>query len=243
MAIINEQGNVIARCPECNGAKSTFECASQGQSRGNFTKLYSRGFRRDEELRVRFQLFRCAGCGRGGLGAIRMMAVADHSYPQGIWELLHFFPEAKERLKFPTAVPKGIQNEFREAEMCVEHECYRGGAALFRSVLDKTLRDNGYKTKRENLRDQIDEASADGVITSARKSKAHEEIRVLGNDVLHDEWRAISLEDVEAAHHYVQRILEDFYDDRESVLAQLRKAKRVPSEDKPSGPTASPSAR
>jgi hypothetical protein len=40
------------------------------------------------------------------------------------------------------------------------------------------------------------------------------------------------LEDVEAAHHYVQRILEDFYDDRESVLAQLRKAKRVPSEDK-----------
>jgi hypothetical protein len=52
------------------------------------------------------------------------------------------------------------------------------------------------------------------------------------SDVLHDEWRAISLEDVEAAHHYVQRILEDFYDDRESVLAQLRKAKRVPSEDK-----------
>jgi hypothetical protein len=240
MAIINEQGNVIARCPDCNGAKSTFEYASQGQSRGNFTKVFPRSGlgRSEDELRVRFQLFRCAGCGRGGLGAIRMMALPDHSYPQSIWQLLQFFPEAEERLKLPTAVPKGIQNEFLEAEICVEHECYRAGAALFRSVLDKTLRDNGYKTKRENLREQIDEAAADGVITSARKSKAHEEIRVLGNDVLHDEWRAISLEDVEAAHHYVQRILEDFYDDRESVLAQIRKAKRVPSEDKPNKPTA-----
>jgi hypothetical protein len=171
------------------------------------------------------------------------MMNVHQSYPEDIWTLLAFFPEAKERLPLPAAVPKGIQNEFREAEMCVEHECYRAGAALFRSVLDKTLRDNGYKTKRENLREQIDEAAADGVITSARKSKAHEEIRVLGNDVLHDEWRAISLEDVEAAHHYVQRILEDFYDDRESVLAQLRKAKRVPSEDKSSEPTTGTSGR
>ena len=148
-------------------------------------------------------------------------------------QLLHFYPEAKERLKLPAGVPEGIQNEFQEAEMCVEHQSYRAGAALFRSVLDKTMRDNGYKTKRETLEHQIDEAAADGVITTARQSKAHEEIRVLGNDVLHEEWRAISLEDVEAAHHYVQRILEDFYDDRDSVLKLLRKAGRVPSE--PSG--------
>src|SRR5262245_24359767 len=225
MAIINKQGNVIARCPECNGATSTFEYASQGQSRGHITKVYERRFahRGDEDFLVRFQLFRCAGCGRGGLGAIRMMNVS-RSYPEDIWELLSFFPEAKERLPLPAAVPKGIQNEFREAEICVEHDCYRAGAALFRSVLDKTLRANGYKTKRENLRDQIDEAAADGVITDARKKRAHEEVRVLGNDVLHDEWQAISLEDVEAAHRYVQRILEDFYDDRDSVLAQLRSA-------------------
>ena len=57
---------------------------------------------------------------------------------------------------------------------------------------------------------------------------------------MHDDWHPISLDDVEAAHHYVQRILEDFYDDRGSVLALLRNAKRVPNEDKPSEPTAGP---
>jgi len=166
-----------------------------------------------------------------------MMAVHG-SYPEDIWQLLHFFPVAKERLPLPTAVPKGIENEFREAEMCVEHDCYRAGAALFRSVLDKTMRANGYKTKEaKNLRDQIDEAAADGVITAARQRRAHEEVRVLGNDVLHDDWHQISLEDVEAAHHYVQRILEDVYDDRDSVLKLLRNAARVPEEDKERGPS------
>lgn len=82
------------------------------------------------------------------------------------------------------------------------------------------------------MEQQIDAAAADGVITQARKRRAHDEIRVLGNDVLHDEWQEIALDDVEAARHYAQRILEDFYDDRESVLKLLRTAGRVPDEDK-----------
>jgi hypothetical protein len=44
---------------------------------------------------------------------------------------------------------------------------------------------------------------------------------VLGNDVLHDEWRAVTEDEFEQAHHYAQRILEDFYDDRTSVEALL----------------------
>ena len=83
MAIINDQGNVIARCPDCNGGTSTFEYALDGRSRGHFTKVFPRtGLgTREGELRVRFQLFRCAGCGRGGLGAIRLMPMAD-TYPK-----------------------------------------------------------------------------------------------------------------------------------------------------------------
>jgi Domain of unknown function (DUF4145) len=106
---------------------------------------------------------------------------------------------------------------------------------MFRSVLDKTLRANGYKeNERTNLKLQIDMAADDGVITEARKRRAHEEVRVLGNDVLHDEWHEIPAEDVEAARHYMQRILEDLYDDRESVLRLLRDAGRVPDEDRQS---------
>ncbi|ANH72229.1 hypothetical protein ACS15_1460 [Ralstonia insidiosa] len=55
---------------------------------------------------------------------------------------------------------------------------------------------------------------------------------MLGNDVLHEEWREIPEVDVEAARQYAQRILEDFYDDRESVLALVRSKGRVPDEDR-----------
>ena len=104
---------------------------------------------------------------------------------------------------------------------------------MFRSVLDKTLRTNGYKTNRgTTLAQQIDMASTDGVITSARKSRAHEDIRVLGNDVLHDDWQEIAREDVLLARHYAQRILEDFYDDRASVLPLLKSAGRETEEDR-----------
>ncbi len=50
--------------------------------------------------------------------------------------------------------------------------------------------------------------------------------------MLHDDWHEIPEEDVEAAKHYCQRILEDFYDDREPVLVLLREAGRVPEEDR-----------
>lgn len=81
--------------------------------------------------------------------------------------------------------------------------------------------------RKSSLREKIDEACSDGVITESRKRKAHDDVRVLGNDVLHDEWRAVSEEEYSTAHHYVQRILEDFYDDRTSVQELLRKANRI----------------
>jgi hypothetical protein len=112
---------------------------------------------------------------------------------------------------------------------------------MLRSVLDKTLRASGYKTKPgTRLEQEIDDAANDRVITETRRKRAHEEVRVLGNDVLHDEWHEIPEEDVEAAKHYMQRILEDFYDDRDAVLKLLRQAKRVPAEDVPLQPTPQP---
>jgi hypothetical protein len=155
-------------------------------------------------------------------------------YPRHVAELISFYPEAKERLPLPEAVPEGIQKEFREAELCLETGCCRAAAALFRSALDKTLLANGYKTGRSNLKTRIDEAAKDGVITAARKKRAHEDIRVLGNDILHDEWRVLTEQDVEPAHHYIQRILEDLYDDRESVLKELIAAGRTPDDANPS---------
>ncbi len=230
MATINDLGNITAICPGCNGGRSTFEHIVGGKFLGTVIKEVKGAHGSGKEY-YQYKLFRCAGCGRGGLGTI-IMKKGNSSGPANISSLEEFTPDTKPRLSIPDAVPPGIKNEFVEAETCFEIGATRAAAGLFRSVLDKTLRASGYKTKRESLEKQIDEAAKDGVITESRKRKAHEEIRVLGNDVLHDEWHPIPDEDVEAARHYTQRILEDFYDDRESVLKLLRDSNRQPEEDK-----------
>jgi hypothetical protein len=231
MAQINKEGNIIAHCPGCDGGKSTFEYKFNGSPLGVVTRREKNPYEFYRKLDVQFRLFRCAGCGMGGIGAIRMMDV-HAQYPDKIWQLLWFYPEAKRRLSLPKDVPAPIKTEFREAEKCAESGCFRASAAMFRSVLEKVFRANGYKTNQEkNLKQQIDAAATDGILTASRQRRAHDDIRVLGNDVLHEEWREIKEEDVEQAHHYTQRILEDFYDDRKSVLKLLREAGRKAIED------------
>jgi len=91
--------------------------------------------------------------------------------------------------------------------------------------LEKTLIENGYP--KGSLKDRIDEAAKDGVITAARQKRAHDDVRVLGNDVLHDEWRELTEDEYDAAHYYAQRIIEDFYDSRAEVEALLKQAGRL----------------
>ena len=224
MAQLNKkQGSIVAHCPGCRGGRSTFEWQIAGREIGVVTDTTSDNpwqttCKRD------FRLFRCAGCGMGAYGVILYKNYDD--YPGSYNHLVKFYPESKQRLDIPKDTPQGITTEFREAEECFDNNCFRAAAGLFRSVLDKTMRANGYKTNQErNLYRQIE--ADDGIITQARKRRAHDEIRVLGNDVLHDDWQRISEEDVEACRHYCQRILEDFYDDREPVLKLLEEAGRV----------------
>jgi hypothetical protein len=125
----------------------------------------------------------------------------------------------------PAAVPEGVVKEYREAELCASVEAWRAASALLRSTLEKALKANGYTSG--SLRDKIDKASDDGVITSARRQKAHDDIRVLGNEVVHDDWRPVDEAEVEAALHYAQRILEDLYDDRAAVEAVLKSKNRL----------------
>jgi hypothetical protein len=123
-------------------------------------------------------------------------------------------------------VPQGVLNEFREAEVCLSAGAWRGAAALFRSALEKVLKANGY-TKERDLYQRIEAAASDGVITAARRQRAHDLVRTLGNDVLHDDWREVLPAEAEAAQHYVGRVIEDLYDDRASVETILRAALRI----------------
>jgi Domain of unknown function (DUF4145) len=175
---------------------------------------------------------KCVRCGRGSLAT-----VGDNGRSAG-GVLEDFFPFSIDPLPLPQSVPGDIQTEFRGAEQCASFGANRAASALFRSVLEKTLKANGYTKGNDptlkDLQKRIDAAAADGVITDARRKKAHDDIRALGNDVLHDDWRQVTFEEVEDSRRYTQRILEDLYDDRPTVEAILVAKNRLqPPASKP----------
>jgi hypothetical protein len=215
-------GNVRTNCPTCGGAVTTYEYrANNGQEYGTIIMEIAHEFGGQPYQLLGYKLLRCAGCGKGGMAEVHMRHGVR--YDQGAME--RFLPRTIDKLQLPAGVPDSPRKEFEEAELCASVQAWRGASALLRSALEKTLKENGYE--RGSLKDRIDEAAADGVITAARSRRAHENIRVLGNDVVHDEWREVTEEEFEQAHRYTQRILEDLYDDRPSVEAILRTKGRM----------------
>ena len=215
--------DVRTRCPDCDGAVTTFEFTSRQHGEfGSVTLDCPHNFHGSNLNRIVYMLLRCAGFGRGGLAEIH----CDNNVGAG--DLGAFYPRSIDSVPVPDNVPDGIVKEFREAELCASVEAWRAASAMLRSALEKTLGANGYT--KGTLANKIDEAAADGVITAARCKRAHDDIRVLGNDVLHDPWREITEDEVAMAHKYAQRILEDLYDDRPSVEAILASKGRISAE-------------
>ena len=220
-------GNIIATCPDCN-AVSSFVPRTVDTDSGKETDISSlflhfphsyQGARYDGVL---WLFVRCINCNRGGVAKIHFQ---NHFLSNVVEE---FLPHAVDHAKLPTDVPEDLVKEFREAELDASFGAYRSGSALFRSVLEKTLNTNGYEEvtytdtqgvqkKTKSLLHRIEAAADDGVITQAQKKHAHENIRVLGNDILHDDWREVLQPEFEEAHKYTQRILEDLYDERATV--------------------------
>jgi hypothetical protein len=206
--------NVSAHCPDC-GVVTNF-----AQHGAPLIVSGPHSYKGENYQRVLYVFSVCSRCSRGGLSI-----VPDNGGPHNA-VLESFFPISVNAAPLPKDVPPDIKAEFCEAENCAASGLNRAASAMFRSVLEKTLKTNGYvKGNDPNLRDlqkRIDAAAADGVITDARRKRAHDEIRSLGNDVLHDDWRVVDDDEVEEAHRYMQRILEDFYDDRPTVEAILK---------------------
>jgi hypothetical protein len=203
---------VYAACPDCGGALTTFSRTIKGQEH---TIIIDRShqYRGTQYSRILYFFMQCGGCGRGAL------AKAHDNGRVFDGPMEDFYPKTITRAPLPPGVPEGVVNEFREAELCASVDAWRAASALIRSALEKTLRANGYI--KGTLEARIDEAAADGIITAARQRRAHDNVRVLGNDILHEDWHPADPKEYEDAHHYVQRILEDFYDQRKEVEVAL----------------------
>lgn len=216
-------GNVRVECPDCS-AVCTFEYkhASSNVEYGTILIQKSHQYNGETYGRIIYKLLKCSSCDRPGVAKL-------HSKNKYRTEsaLESFWPNSLQNLQISKNVPEEIEKEFREAELCMSVNAWRGAAALFRSALEKTLIANGYDDR--DLYSKIETAGTDGVITSARRQRAQDLVRTMGNDVLHGEWRDVLKEEVEDAHLYVARIIEDFYDDRETVSKVLNQKGRMKS--------------
>jgi hypothetical protein len=230
MAKLNEHGNIIAKCPGCEGATSVYVWA-EGSSPLSFPLQFRPVSRPKGVLQTCFRLYKCSGCGRGALARLAYGFTARDL--ASAWSLEEFHYESAARVTLPASVPEGIRTEFREAEDAMTANCNRAAAALFRSVVDKAMLASGLrKHDKESLAVQINRAADAGVIHDARRLNAHRAVRALGNDVLHAEWRKVEDEEVQDAQHYVSRVLDDLYDERGAVRKRLLKNGHTPEEDK-----------
>jgi hypothetical protein len=229
-----QENTILAPCPDCRAITSFDTRGHSNTSLG--AVIINCGYHLYENRqcsRILWQFFRCNTCGRGGVAKLH-----DQGHSQTAL-LESFYPTAVEEAKLPPLVPNDVRAEFRESELVASHGAWRAGSALLRSVLEKVLTKNGYvevdvnengrQFKSKSLKHRIDAAANDGVITEARKRRAHENIRVLGNDILHDDWREVEEQEFEDAHSYSQRVLEDLYDDRDTVETILVAKNRIPA--------------
>ncbi|MBA7492121.1 hypothetical protein ES702_02670 [subsurface metagenome] len=221
-----EDGVITCICPVCNAVTNFHDRTRGGQQLGFFLVDKHHYFGDTGYAGIYYQLFSCAGCGRGGIAEIHYY----HRNDVRGGELGDFYPVGIEKAKVPEGVPKSILAELREAERCASVGAWRAGSAMLRSVLEKVFEGNGYT--KGVLKDKINESNKDGIITDSRAKKAHDDVRALGNDILHDEWKEVTNKDFVTAYHYCQRVIEDFYDERDIVSRILEEKGRVKTGNK-----------
>lgn len=207
---------VIARCHRCSGAVTAFNPVTTGSS-SVFTQTeeWSNG-----DVMVTYMFVRCSACGTGAVATL-----VNDFLERGPLRLHDFHPHSPDFEALPQDAPMAVVAEVREAEWAASVGAFRAATALLRSALEKVLKSNGYVAGV--LATKIDDAAADGIITASRKRQVHEDVRHLGNDVVHDEWRQVTLDEYELARKYVTWILEDFYADRPTVVSELKTAGRL----------------
>ena len=162
---------------------------------------------------------------RFALLRVRARSIVEDSLTGSAALLEWFYPRALANARSPLACQMAFKSEYREAELCASIEAWRAASALLRSSLEKGSKGQRVREGLSSSRPRL--ISLAMGLSPPPASKAHDDIRVLGNEVKNDEWREVTAEEVQLALHYVQRVLEDLYDDRPSVQAILIDKKRL----------------
>jgi len=222
MEPIKASEHITSFCPHCKKAANfTFRDFGQHGPR-EYGYIIDDGAHRYEDAdfgRIIYTFYACVVCKHPGVAKWH----ANNNFLEGKREW--FWPSGMEASALPDVTPADLVAEFREAERVTSVNAWRAAAALLRSTLEKCLKANGYTNRQ--LFENIEDAKKDGLITAARAKSAHDVVRTLGNDVLHDTWRVVTDVEVVESFMFVQRILEDFYLGRAAVETALIAANRL----------------
>jgi len=146
------------------------------------------------------------------------------STTQGVkapFSLVGVFPIGKPNEAVDKSVPKGVAEDFKEAQRCYFIKANRATAIMCRRSLETSTADLGAQGK--NLRAKIDDLSSKGRITQVLRDFAHH-LRATGNLGAHDpSVGAISRKDAADVLQFTQQYLDHIY-----VLPAKLKSKKKP---------------
>lgn len=227
MSVQLKGNNVIANCPDCDGAKTTFEFrdTNSGREYGYVVddvhhQLFDETGTPHTGKRRIYRLLKCSTCGRAGMSQVSE-GVNGRVY------LIDFYPHSTVVLEVPKGTPEGVLSEFREAEDDASHENFRSAGAMLRSTIEKVLQNHGYTDY--SLKKNIENAQKEGLFTRVLKNKTENVVKTLGDTILHREWRKITESEYNEAHQYTKQLIDAFYSDPKEVLVLLMEAGRLDS--------------
>jgi hypothetical protein len=195
-------------CPRCI-KQSSFETTGSLPVTFDGGRVVSTGKPTFDE---RASVFLCRHCRQGFVvvelewagGALKRHDPKAHGAIE--WRGHHWWPVAGSTLH--PSVPEPVRSTFEEASKCLAAQCPRAAAAMARCALEATVSDQGESSGALAARLQ---RLADKGTLQPMLAKWAKEVRLLGNDAVHDLTRSVLVEDARQLIDFIQELTKYLY--------------------------------
>lgn len=138
--------------------------------------------------------------------------ILHHNSP---FRLVEIYPRAP-ALEIPANIPDPVAKAYSQAEYSRMNGQYDAAAAMYRTAMERGLKDLSPGIAAWQLQKRIDQMAAQGMITAELKDWAHE-LRLDGNNAVHEE--EATKETIEQMHQLCKFLLMYLYTLPEQVKA------------------------
>jgi hypothetical protein len=208
-------------CPHCGVKSSSFEI---------------RGYVNDPADGAWYSIFAtCNACHQPIAARMRTMNGSKNLAPSNYqgnlngrgspWVLVEIYPNAL-TLDTPSGIPAGVERAYIQAAASRRAGHLDAAAAMYRKAMELALKDLSPEIEAWKIEKRIDKMAKEGLITKELQGWAHE-LRLDGNDVLHEVEASLELTD--QMHNLCKFLLTYLFSLPEQVKAA--RARRSPAAD------------